>query len=224
MQPVDPATLAALPQLIGPDRFGPYLHAQAGVPAEAIRLYSWNVEASAALLGSYAALEVGVRNAMHDQLTAMFARQDWWVRAPLDVNDLDEVHEAEEQLDRRRGPGQWTAGHVVAELRASFWEGLLANKYHASLWERGLPSAFPHYTGRRGDLRSRMDRLRLLRNRAAHHEPIFDRDLRIDHRFMCELASFISADLSTWISTHSRLPGVFAARPQTVAGQRPTRF
>ncbi|WP_248704733.1 hypothetical protein [Curtobacterium sp. MWU13-2055] len=224
MQPVDPATLTSLPQTIGTDRFAPYLVARSGNPDEGIRLYTWNVEASAALLGAYAALEVGLRNAIHDQLRATFNRDDWWEAAPITYADLQEVRSAEGYLDQRKGPGSWSAGHVVAELKTSFWEGLLVNRYHASLWETGLKQAFPHYAGRRSDLRARMERLRFLRNRAAHHEPIFARDLSIDHQYMCELAGYVSLDLATWIASHSRLPSVIVSRSQTILGARPSRF
>ncbi|MFC7926920.1 hypothetical protein [Microbacterium laevaniformans] len=224
MQPVDPATLYSLPQVVGVARLAPYLAAQGGDAAEAVRLYTWNIEASAALLGAYAALEVGLRNAIHDQLSVCFGRPDWWHAAPLTIPDLDQIAEAETYLTQRRGAGTWGEGHVVAELKTSFWEGLLVNRYHAALWEKGLDRAFPNYTGRRADLRLRMERLRLLRNRAAHHEPIHARDLTVDHRYMCELAGFVSADLEMWIMSHSRLPGVIAGRSDTVAGARPSRF
>ncbi|WP_165070305.1 hypothetical protein [Marisediminicola senii] len=224
MQPVDAATLPGLSQIIGADRFAPYLSAQGGSRPEAMRLYMWNVEASAALLGAYAAVEVGVRNAMHNELSGIFGRADWWSKAPLGTNDFDYVKEAESYLNRRKLNGQWGPGHVVAELKTSFWEGLLVNKYHASLWERGLKHAFPHYQGRRDSLRQRMERLRMLRNRAAHHEPIFARDLNIDHQFMCDLASFIEPDLQTWVSSHSRLPSIVSNRAATILGNRYTRF
>lgn len=228
---IDPATLGGLPGVIGSERFAPYLAAQAGNQHEAVRLYAWNVEASAAILGAYAPLEVGVRNSMHDQLTATFGRPDWWEKAPLSSDTADEIDEVisrlegREEAEAKKGRAwTWTEGHVVADLSASFWEGLLANKYHANMWEKGLSSAFPRYTGRRGDLKIRMERLRRLRNRAAHHEPVFARDLLVDHRFMCELAGFVADDLETWVMSHSRLPMAVNGRPDTISGKRPTRF
>lgn len=219
----DEATLRSLSRIVGAARLSRYLVERQGSQIEALRLYSWNIEASAALLGAYAALEVGVRNPMHDRLCAVFARTDWWEDAPLRPLERAQIDSACAYLDRRKG-NEWGAGHLVAELRPSFWEGLLVNRYHAALWERGLASAFPNYTGRRSALRERMERLRLLRNRAAHHEPIFARDLRVDHRYMCELAGFIDPELQTWISTHSRLPEIVSARPAAIDGTRPGRF
>lgn len=223
MQPIDPATLNNLPTLIGSDRFAPYLTICGGNAAEAIRLYSWNVEASTALLGAYAALEVAIRNSMHDQLTTTFGRPDWWEYAPLSVEHRSAVQRAISYLSSKRG-ASWTFGHVIAEMKPSFWEGLLANRYHASLWEIGLSAAFPMTNERRGGIRERMERLRLVRNRAAHHEPVFARDLLIDHQYMCDLAGYVSADLRIWVASHSRLPAVIAGRVDTISWVRVTRF
>ncbi len=224
MQPLDPATLTEVPRLIGTDRFAPYLTACGGDSVQAIRLYSWNVEASAAFLGAYAVLEVGIRNAMHDQLALHAGRPDWWGVINLRPAERDAIDEAADYLNRRVGAGRWVPGHLVAELKTSFWEGLLVNKNHALLWVPALERAFPHSVDRRSELRLRLERLRLLRNRAAHHEPIHARDLMIDHQYMCELAGFIAPDLRRWIVSHSRLPAVVQQRGATLAGTRPTRF
>jgi hypothetical protein len=213
----------SLARVVGAERLSRYLVDRRGSQVEALRLYSWNIEASAALLGAYAALEVGVRNAMHERLGEIFARADWWEGARLQPAERAQIDAARSYLDTRKRAG-WSTGHVVAELRPSFWEALLANRYHAALWERGLAGAFPYYCGRRAALRERLERLRLLRNRAAHHEPIFARDLMVDHLYMCELAGFIDPDLQGWIGSHSRLPDVIANRPSTVDGSRPGRF
>lgn len=224
MNPVDPSTLTSLPSIVSTSRLTPYVASCNGAADEAIRLYSWNIEAGAAILGASAALEVGVRNAMHRELTTGWGQEDWWNAAPLAVKEIDQISEVCGYLTRRRGAGAWFAGHVVAELKASFWEGLLANRYHQALWVPALQHAFPTYQGRRGDLRNKMERLRLLRNRAAHHEPVHARDLTVDHRYMCELAGYVSPDLMTWVASHSRLPDVVANRVATVTGQRHTRF
>lgn len=224
MRPLDPATLVGLPSLIGGARLAPYLAACGSDRNSAIRLYAWNVEASSALLGAFAALEVGIRNAIHGELQVHFGRADWWSVAPLGANEISQLSEATSYLDRRKGVGRWSEGHVVAELKLSFWEGLLVNRYHSSLWQPAIQHAFTHFGGRRGDLRTQLERLRLLRNRAAHHEPIHARDLNIDHKYMCEVAGYVAPDLRDWVVSHSRLPSVIAGRIDTVAGLRPTRF
>ncbi|KQQ21991.1 hypothetical protein ASF48_01780 [Rathayibacter sp. Leaf299] len=220
----DPAESTRLAELIGTGRLTPYLASTGGDAAAAIRLYCWNIEAGAAILGASGALEVGVRNSMHRELSAHWSQESWWDSAPLRANEADQIRDAIRFLERRRGAGNWSPGHVVAEVKASFWEGMLVNRYHRSLWEPALRFAFPMFTGRRGELHGRMERLRLLRNRAAHHEPVHARDLMVDHRYMCELALYVDPDLAEWIRSHSRLPGIVAARGDTIDGRRPTRF
>ncbi|NQX36432.1 hypothetical protein [Herbiconiux sp. VKM Ac-2851] len=220
----DPAVIPSLVKVIRDERLAAYATACHGDAARSIRLYTWNIEASAALLNAFAPLEVGIRNAMHNSLVQHFQRTDWWNAASLSRADRAQIDSAIDYLDRRKGQGRWTAGHVVAELKVSFWEGLLVNRYHAALWEPALQKAFPHSPARRGDIRAQLERLRLLRNRAAHHEPIHARDLTVDHRYMCELAGHISPQLETWIAGHSRLPRTVADLVPTLDGTRPGQF
>lgn len=222
---VDPATLPGLPIVIGQDRFEKYLRTCRGDQTQALRLYSWNVEASAAFLGAFAALEVGLRNALHRELSNQASSSSWWMKLEFTGGDDELIDNALGELEPRKR-GAWTPGHVVAELRFGFWVGLLANRNHKRFWEAGLIRAFPHYptTGRRDYLHEAFERLRLLRNRAAHHEPIHARDLMVDHALMCELAGFIDPDLQTWIKTHTRLPSVVMERGRTLSAARPTRF
>lgn len=222
---VDPAELSGLPTVIGQDRFLKYLNQCRGDQAQALRLYSWNVEASAAFLGAFAALEVGLRNALHRELSTQASTPSWWAKLEFTGGDERLIDEAIEDLKQRKRDA-WTPGHVVAELSFGFWMGLLGNRYHQRFWEAGLKRAFPHYptTKRRDYLHASFERLRLLRNRAAHHEPIHARDLLVDHALMCELAGYIDPDLHLWIRTHTRLPSVVMGRGLTLTAMRPTRF
>ena len=53
-----------------------------------------------------------------------------------------------------------------------------------------------------------LDYLRTLRNRIAHHEPIFNRHLAKDHERILEVAGWLSPPIRTWIERHSRLPAL----------------
>jgi len=222
---VDPATLPALPRLLSTDRFGTYLAASDGDPARAVRLYSWNIEVSGALWGPFHILEITLRNAVHDRLVDRAGQQDWWHsdRIPLRGDHPQRLREALAVARRSHGAGA-TTGHVVAELSFGFWIGLLANRYHQSLWTPTLCQAFPGFDGRRKHLHADLERLRKLRNRAAHHEPIFARDLAADHELVLEIIGYLEPQARTWTATHSRVPRLIADRDRTVHGLRPTAF
>ncbi|QNE37007.1 Abi family protein [Leifsonia shinshuensis] len=209
--------------LLGGARFQTYLAATTE-PDEAIRLYSWNIEVSASLWGGFHLAEVCLRNAVNDRLADHFGSQAWWDITHLTDSDLAIVRSARRHLSLSRS-GQFTPGHVVAELGFGFWIGLLGNRYHARLWEAAtLDSAFPHYTGRRRDLHTALERLRKLRNRVAHHEPIFNRDLAYDHALLLSILGYLSSDVAHWYRTHSRFGSIILRRDAVVAGLNAPTF
>lgn len=165
-----------------------------------------------------------MQNALHNQLVAHFGTETWWDAARLSEFDARTVHTARRHLQRAR-VGGFTPGHVVAELGFGFWIGLLANRYHARLWETaGLNRAFPHDDGRRRDLHTALERLRKLRNRIAHHEPIFDRDLAYDQRTLLAVLAYLSDDAHDWCRTHSRFESVIRRKADVVAGIAASTF
>lgn len=48
--------------------------------------------------------------------------------------------------------------------------------------------------------------LRMLRNRIAHHEPIFGQRLRANHQRILQVTGWISPVTRVWIEHHSRIP------------------
>ena len=56
-----------------------------------------------------------------------------------------------------------------------------------------------------------LDQLRILRNRIAHHEPIFNRDLADDYRQILEVTGWISPTTSEWLAWHSRVQAILDA-------------
>ena len=53
-----------------------------------------------------------------------------------------------------------------------------------------------------------LNRLRTLRNRVVHHEPILQRDLRADHRWIVWLLERLSPETASWVAHHSRAPDI----------------
>ena len=221
----DPLAVPQLSSLLSAARFATYLTACGGDPAEAIRLYAWNIEASAALWGGFSLLEVCLRNAMHRELTSLVSHEDWWIDPTIRLQreQADAVAKAVAFVRSTKGPG-YSADDAVAELTFGFWTALLANRYHQQLWVPALAHSFPQWTGRRGVLQRRLERLRRLRNRVAHHEPIFARNLVLDHDDILSVLVAIDPAARDWVAAESRLPAVIAAKADTVAGRRVPQF
>jgi hypothetical protein len=185
--------------------------------AAALRLYEWNKAVSAAFFEDLGAFEVLLRNAIDLKLRAKYqataSAPPWYQSVPLSDKAKEKVTEAIDSVARR---GPVDQDKVVAELSFGFWRYLLGARYQASLWPV-LQSAFVSpVKGRRIarlDVEPRVDSLHYVRNRVAHHEPIFVRDLADDHRQLVSVAGWICPDTQVWIMGGSRVRELLAQRP-----------
>jgi hypothetical protein len=190
--------------------------------ARAIALYEWNMAVSSALFETLGAFEVVLRNAMHERLSVYYSRRyhnsgSWYSLAPLDADGRAAVDIA---IDRATDKGMQPElpGKVVAELSFGFWRYLLSKKYRNTIWP-AVKSAFPsHPDGQhltQAAVREPVVQLYFLRNRIAHHEPIFRRDLAVDRSRIIETLSWICPDTSQWAANRCRVEAIIAQRPAT---------
>lgn len=210
---------AVIRDLLTTDRLRSYLIDAGDDTDAALRLYEWNLAASAAIMQTTAMLEVVVRNALDRQLVAWAASRgagSWLDVAPLDERGLDDLAQATQRATGY-GKSQRLHGKVVAELSFGFWRYLTAQRYHASLWVPALHHAFPHgdpdIRQRRRRVERHLARLMLVRNRAAHHEPIHRRNLTNDLAVAIDVLTWIHQDAGAWVAEKSMIPAVVAARP-----------
>ena len=78
--------------------------------------------------------------------------------------------------------------------------------YEMTLWRPALRRAFPHRSPlTRKQAHRPLNDLRRLRNRIAHHEPIFARGLLADHQRILDVTGWISPSARSWIEGHSRV-------------------
>lgn len=208
--------------LLTENRLNPYIMSCNGNMKDALQLYKWNIRASAACFTSIAILEVFVRNAFDRQL------QDWavglgspsWLDViPVDRRGKSDIHRARIRATRS-GTGEIVHGKVVAELGFGFWRYLASRRYLTSLWIPSLGAAFPYgdpnMARRRQEVESILARLVLLRNRVAHHEPVFKRDLSKDYSNAIQLLGWVHPDSAQWLRSVSTLRRTIASRPQSI--------
>lgn len=198
------------------ERLRTYLAATGGDREKAIRLYIWNTEVSAAFYGPLQGLEVALRNAMHRRLAERYGPA-WYDNpdAGLDGGALERLESARSGLKRTNSdPPQ-----VVAALSFGFWVSLLGPggridarrraNYEMTLWRPALRGVFVHRRPlKRSQSHRPLNELRKLRNRIAHHEPIFTRNLALQHGRLLDVTGWISPATRAWIEHHSRVPSI----------------
>jgi hypothetical protein len=204
-----------LRQAVSSPRLDKYLPA-GGSDLEMAVNYFWNIALSEALFPGFAAMEVALRNTIHNALTATFNEQWFYIPGLLEPEQLREFSQARLSLYKHHGNTP-SVGLIVAQLNFGFWTTLLSRKYHDSLWNanraENLRRAFPHVPRRqfqRELIHKRYNDLRFLRNRVMHHEPIWNRPhLLSDHDGMLAAIKWISPPVHDSIIVFDTFPEVY---------------
>jgi hypothetical protein len=114
--------------------------------------------------------------------------------------------------------GQLTTGKVIAELKMVFWQKMFTTRFDSRIWTPHLYRVLPNHQGMRVNvLRHRihddLEALRLLRNRIAHHEPIFARVLINDFNKIKELIEFRCSVTATWMVQTQQVTALISTKP-----------
>lgn len=157
-------------------RFDSYLAHAEGRHIEAIGLYQWNLDLSAALMPCLSATELTLRNAIHRSLASRYG-SDWMLekmdRTPI-LRQADRVKVSEAIEAIKNSNRHATADRVVSELSFGFWVNLLNSNYDREVVTPMLSSTMKSLRSGRthGDLRNDFGAIRDVRNRVAHLDPI----------------------------------------------------
>ena len=182
---------------------------------EAFSLYLWNMSLCESLYPALQGVEVTLRNSIHQAASATFG-DEFWFRNRLLAREQGTLL----QLDSSFGSSysRVESGRYIAGCSLGFWVGLFRGEYEQVLWTRLLPEVFPHAPQRfrsRSKLYTRLDRIRRLRNRVFHHEPIWHLpDLPERHELILETLGWLSPAMLAMTRLLDRFPSVYTRGAQ----------
>ena len=210
----------------------------------ALDLYLWDRDIATAFLRDLAILEVALRNSMSAQLAHRWG-PDWYSNPAMPLDDRSSRALAKAWTEIKEPK---TAGKLAAQCMFGFWRDLLDKGDfigsaprrircdYEVLWRGVLDRAFPggrqqaRLEGKRWSRTYALDvvsRVKALRNRVAHHEPLVNgfpfpgQRSRISieeaHKDVLRLAAMLDRDLRTFIETWSEVPAIIARRPVSAA-------
>lgn len=209
-----PEILSALESSISKERLKSYMAATANVE-DAIRLYLWNTAVSDTLYAPLQTLEVSLRNSINRELSALYGTKWYENKKPTLFVDAqaDKITKVISRFDKNR---PLTTSDVVAGLSFGFWADLIEHKVYENLWNKCIHKSFPHRPAgtKRSTAAIPVKRLNTLRNRIAHHEPIWNRNLQHDYDLIIGLISWICPATSEWTKRHNRFEIVLKDRPK----------
>lgn len=204
-------------------RFSRYRNACEGNDKDAAYLYHLNGRLSQSLYLKIQHWEVALRNRMHVYLAWKFGRAwpyDERFDRQLKRAEKRRLGKTKERLEDTRGIRAST-DKIVADLSIGFWVGLLSAGYEVPLtWKHKLREIFPNAGNLdRKTIHEQCDNLADLRNRIAHHEPIFHLDLVKSHRdleahiaWMCAATSSFASHSCTFAVTNTEFERFLASR------------
>lgn len=209
-----------LPNVLSAPRFATYLRATGNDRTRALTLYHWNLQVSAAFMVPLHVFEVTLRNAIVEAIEEVHGGTWPWTQGFI------------RSLPNPKSPGysprrdlsicvdrQPTAGKVVAELKFAFWESMLTKRHQHRLWDKYFFHVFPDAPRgvssdqRRDGLRADVEKIRKLRNRIAHHEPIFPRALQDDLDRILRCIHWRNATTAAWVRDIETVRAFLAVRP-----------
>lgn len=171
-----------------------------------LTLYQWNMHISGAFLLPLHVCEVVIRNAVAEALEHQHGPR--WPWQSGFVSSLPgggaTTYNARTEL-QRAASSHCSTSSVVAALRFAFWQHMFTQRFDHALWRPTLHHVLPgaavagpiHLV--RAGLHADLQRVRLLRNRIAHHEPVFMRDLANDLDTLARVVGMRCPEVQAWM-------------------------
>lgn len=207
---------------ISRSRFDEYMLAANQDVGAARELYEWNTSISAAFFELLSHVEVSLRNAIDDALrplevveTARRRHQyGWWFSSGTFLRD--EELKFYEAAWRHLGGASDSVSRdkLLASMTFGLWDGVLSTNYE-TMFRKHIIHSFPHRPAQltQKTMYTFVLSLRKLRNRIAHHQPIFDLPLEERYEQAMDLLEWIDPDLRKWVDGLSRVRDLLDVRP-----------
>lgn len=210
-------SLATIRQSLSLPRMGTFETA-AGVTStddpRALALYAWNARVSAALLAPLHICEVVIRNAASEAVEQVYGpRWPWQIGFEQSLPSPRTGYNPQRDLQNVRSR-VLTTGKVIPELKFVFWQRLFTSRHDHRLWDHYLRQVLPNLTPTktvaqlRQEIYDDLEQIRILRNRVAHHEPVFARNLQDDLQEIVALIEYRAKETANWMMANQQASAI----------------
>ena len=223
-------TISAIKGAISAGRIGTYevaAHPTHSADPSAVALYAWNAQVSAYLLMPLHICEVVVRNAASEAIGAIHGAN--WPWNPGFQSNLPPRLTGTRYSPRRDlqnvSAVHTTPGKVIPELKFAFWEHMFTARHDVKIWKSQILRVFPNcessqtWYNVRGRVNADLQVIRKLRNRIAHHEPIFARNLTAEFGLIRNLVDLRSPIVTSWMMGNQIASELLAKPPFFCGGK-----
>lgn len=208
-------TIEHLVSLFSKPRVYAYLD-ENDIPQTVLNKYHKNIILSEAMIPVLHYFEVLLRN-QTDKVIKKYYGEDWLIHAPSPLisssKDIKKISEIIDKLSREQR--KLSHDTVLSQMTFGFWCAFFHKRYDPLLWHRknALKSIFPYLQKKnrtRSHIEQKLLKIKSIRNRIAHHEPVWNLPVSIDevHQISCELIKAMSPNALDLLSKIDRFPEV----------------
>jgi hypothetical protein len=198
----------AIEKCLSISRLSTYRNAVKGILGEecietAIELYEWNAQLSSQLLVPLHIYEITLRNAVSEAISLRYG-SNWPTNTAFQTSlPYKQRQDLTNLLSDYQSPNK-----ILPELKLFWFENMLKSSQNSRIWTQHIQTVFPNATGVSPDgIRQKLKEdcfiIRKIRNRIAHHEPIFN------HPYLPNISHKIENTISNrCVDTRNWLQGI----------------
>lgn len=181
-------------------------------------LYLWNASIAGAYIYPLHIYEVALRNAISTAISNTYGANWPWRDQFIRSLSPKGIFSPQREL-KKQNAQQKTTGKVIPELKFAFWEQMLKTSHKDRIWNPHFRTVFPFAPNTKSvidcihELQQNNYQIRCLRNRIAHHEPIFSRNLQDDYNKIYQAINWICKDTAMWMDNNQRVLGLLPKKP-----------
>lgn len=200
-------------------RFARYLASAGGDESTALELYKWNTLIAQSLYVYLQCWEITFRNRADAFLRwkygPVWPYDDKRALRSLTRDEQRRISETKQRQSQQRKQARVSTDAIVADLSAGFWVALLSSAYKVPYsWQHNLWRVFPNDRNlNRETAHTLSSNILKLRNRIAHHEPIYDLALSQTYADIQRLVCAMCTDTDSFARTNCTFLTISQRRP-----------
>lgn len=154
--------------------------------------YIWNVKLCESLYPSIHYFEILLRNQISRSISRILDNDEWLISEKTSMFNSEQKQKIEKALEVLKEKEETIcSSNVIRHLNLGFWVKLFNANYDIVLWHQGLEKkVFPFLKPekrKRSVVLRKLKMIHIIRNRIAHHEPIWNYHPDKMHNYINEL-------------------------------------
>lgn len=185
--------MGSIQRLLSEQRLAKFIELASGDWDRALVLYKDDIRYAQDFYILLHIIEISLRNAIDEKLKTHF--DEGWVFSNQIPFTSSQILLREKYLETN------SLTNYLSKLPLGFWTACFGRAFE-DIWRKYLRFIFNTQEPlRRQDIAQKLQKIRILRNRVAHYEPLISLPVELLKRECMDLIGLISQDLQEWVAT-----------------------